>query len=166
METCGTVQSGCRRIAWPGSQTPIGSSAASLSRRGSWRHSARRSRANDLWGGRSALHGRDNLSGDAVDPLRADARHDLQHAERVRPARALTRDRPLRRKGLVRHQDRAALPFLFRGHGRIVRHPGLRIAGDRDPAARRHAGRRDRCDCAAEEGVRHLGRGAKPDVRN
>ena len=32
-----------------------------------------------------------------VDPLRPDARHDLQHAQRIRPLRAPARDRDLRR---------------------------------------------------------------------
>src|SRR5271165_3306377 len=73
---------------------------------------ARRSRPGDFWRRRLAFHGGDDLPGDADDPFRPDARDNLQYPERVRPLRALARDRHLRRKALVRHQDRAALPFL------------------------------------------------------
>ena len=51
--------------------------------------SAGRPCPDDLRRGRPALHRRDDLSGNALDPLRPDARHDLQHAQRIRALRTL-----------------------------------------------------------------------------
>src|SRR6202050_3893936 len=67
--------------------------------------SAPHSRPRNLRLRRPAFHRGDAVPRDARYLLRPNAWHDLQHAERVRTARTLARNRSLRREGLVRHQD-------------------------------------------------------------